>query len=203
MTTAQSKALNDRELVALALSGDASALATLLARHRPAIARHVQRYPLDAADRQDLVQDVMLQVVRKLHLFRGDSQLSTWLYRITANTALMRMRSDRRRREDSLDESSVEEDVSLPAPPGGEWAQRADARLEQAELQKQLQRAVAALPHHYQEVVREHYVEGRSLDSAAAALSTTESAVRSRLHRAREALRRMLIEQSIGQIDAA
>ena len=180
-----SKALTDRELVTLALSGKANALATLLARHRPAVARHVQRYPLDAADRQDLVQDVMLQVVRKLHLFRGDSQLSTWLYRITANTALMRMRSDRRRREDALDETSVDDNLTLAAPAGGEWAQGADVRLERAQLETRLQRAVAALPRQYQEVVREHYVEGRSLDSAAAALATTESAVRSRLHRAR------------------
>ena len=75
-------------LVTKAMAGDKQALSTLLQRYRPVVMRHLQRYPVDDADRKDLLQEAMLQVVRKLHTFRGDAQFSTWLYRVTANAAL-------------------------------------------------------------------------------------------------------------------
>jgi RNA polymerase sigma-70 factor (ECF subfamily) len=99
-------ALSDRELVNRAMGGEKDALSTLLQRYRPVVMRHLQRYPVDDADRKDLMQEAMLQVVRKLHTFRGDAQFSTWLYRVTANAALMKMRSERRRRATSLEDAN-------------------------------------------------------------------------------------------------
>ena len=69
--------LADRELVTMAMGGDKGALSTLLQRYKPVVMRHLQRYPVDDADRKDLLQEAMLQVVRKLHTFRGDAQFST------------------------------------------------------------------------------------------------------------------------------
>jgi RNA polymerase sigma-70 factor (ECF subfamily) len=187
-------ALGDRELVNRAMAGDKEALSTLLQRYRPVVMRHLQRYPVDDADRKDLMQEAMLQVVRKLHTFRGDAQFSTWLYRVTANAALMKMRSERRRRATSLDDANPEENGIPLAVAGGEWAERADRRMETYQLNVRLERALAELPQGYREVVIEHYIEGKPLQGVADNLGTTESAVRSRLHRARASLRRMLAD---------
>jgi RNA polymerase sigma-70 factor (ECF subfamily) len=186
---------SDSKLVDLARGGNQTALGVLLGRYQPVIQRQLQRFPIDAADRSDLVQDAMVQVMRRLHTFRGDSQFSTWLYRVTANAALMRMRSDRRRRQTSLDDHEQEAEAGLeraPNPPGGEWAVRADVRLEEARRRDRLQRALDELPEAYREVVLEHYLEGAPLQALADRLGTTESSVRSRLHRARTVLRERL-----------
>jgi RNA polymerase sigma-70 factor, ECF subfamily len=188
------QALSDRELVNRAMAGEKDALSTLLQRYRPVVMRHLQRYPVDDADRKDLMQEAMLQVVRKLHTFRGDAQFSTWLYRVTANAALMKMRSERRRRATPLDDANPEENGMPLAIAGGEWAERADKRMESHQLNVRLERALAELPQGYREVVIEHYIEGKPLQGVADNLGTTESAVRSRLHRARASLRRMLAD---------
>ncbi len=187
-------ALSDRDLVSRAMAGDKEALSTLLQRYRPVVMRHLQRYPVDDADRKDLMQEAMLQVVRKLHTFRGDAQFSTWLYRVTANAALMKMRSERRRRATSLEDANPEENGIPLHPAGGEWADRADRRMEAHQLNVRLERALAELPQGYRAVGIEHYLEGKPLQGVADNLGTTESAVRSRLHRARASLRRMLAD---------
>jgi RNA polymerase sigma-70 factor (ECF subfamily) len=187
----------DVELVEMAQAGDEKALVALLERYRPVIQRQLQRYPVDAADRNDLVQDALLQVIRKLGTFRGDSQFSTWLYRVTANAALMRLRSDRRRRQASFDDHAGEAEQALALAmvmPGGEWSDRADSRYDLAQRRARLERALANLPEGYREVVIEHYLEGEPLQDLADRLGTTESAVRSRLHRARTTLRRILAD---------
>lgn len=187
----------DVQLVEMAQAGDEKALVALLERYRPVIQRQLQRYPVDEADRNDLVQDALLQVIRKLGTFRGDSQFSTWLYRVTANAALMRLRSDRRRRQASLDDHVGEAETALSLAvvmPGGEWSERADSRYDQAQRRARLEQALAGLPEGYREVVIEHYLEGEPLQDLADRLGTTESAVRSRLHRARTTLRRILAD---------
>lgn len=157
----------------------------------------MQRFPIAPHDRADLVQDALLQVIRRLHTFRGDSQFSTWLYRVTANAALMRMRSERRRRYASFDDhlNEVEKSVHATAfTSSGEWAERADHRVEAQRQRTMLEQAVAELPEQWRVVVLEHYVEGSALQALADRLETTESSVRSRLHRARTALRERLRE---------
>jgi RNA polymerase sigma-70 factor, ECF subfamily len=186
------KSKSDGELVTLAREGNRDALATLLARHRPVVMRHLQRYPLDAAERQDALQDAMLQVVRKLESFRGDAQFSTWLYRVTANAVLMRMRSERRRRARSLDDEALDAEAA-EATITPEWCDRADTRMHRLEVTKHVERAVAALPEHYRVLVQEHYVDGQPLEAMAQTHATSESAVRSRLHRARTELRKRLL----------
>ena len=198
--------LTDNEQVAQAQAGDEPALVTLLERYRPVVQRQLQRYPVDDADRSDLVQDALMQVIRKLGTFRGDSQFSTWLYRVTANAALMRLRSDRRRRQASFDDHAAEAEQALALAvvmPGGEWSERADSRYDSAQRRARLERALSGLPDGYREVVIEHYLEGEPLQDLADRLGTTESAVRSRLHRARTTLRRILADLVPARVAAA
>lgn len=188
---------SDSKLVEMSRSGNKRALSVLLARYQPVIQRQLQRFPVEAADRSDLVQDAMLQVIRRLDTFRGDAQFSTWLYRVTANAALMRMRSDRRRRQTSFDDHEPEAEAAMhnvPATPGGEWALRVDQRVEEKHRRDRLERALDELPEGYRDVVLEHYLEGAPLQELADRLGTTESSVRSRLHRARTVLRERLRE---------
>jgi RNA polymerase sigma-70 factor (ECF subfamily) len=104
------------------------------------------------------------------------------------------MRSERRRRATSLEDANPEENGIPLAVAGGAWAERADTRMESHQLNVRLERALAELPQGYREVVIEHYIEGKPLQGVADNLGTTESAVRSRLHRARASLRRMLAD---------
>jgi RNA polymerase sigma-70 factor (ECF subfamily) len=186
---------SDSKLVEMSRSGNKRALSVLLARYQPVIQRQLQRFPIDAADRNDLVQDAMLQVIRRLDTFRGDAQFSTWLYRVTANAALMRMRSDRRRRQTSFEDHESEAEAAMlaaPSTPGGQWAMRQDHRVEEQRRRDCLEAALEELPESYREVVLEHYLEGAPLQQLADRLGTTESSVRSRLHRARTTLRERL-----------
>ena len=88
----------DREKLNLALEGDSGALNVLVAELTPHVERQLPRYPVSDDDRLDLVQSTLLQVVRRIRSFRGDSSFTTWLFRVTANEALMLMRSQRRQR---------------------------------------------------------------------------------------------------------
>jgi len=82
----------------LATAGDRNALNELVRSLAPHVERQLLRYPVADEDRRDLLQTTLMQVVRRLGSFRGDSSFSTWLFRVTANEALMLMRSQRRHR---------------------------------------------------------------------------------------------------------
>ena len=172
------------DLLARCRRGDKEAFRQLFRTHRDDVARLAFRMTGSSSDLEDLVQEVFLQVHRSLADFRGDARFSTWLYRVTANAALMRLRSDRRRRQASLEDHVGEAEHALSLAvvmPGGEWSERADSRYDQAQRRSRLEQALSGLPEGYREVVIEHYLEGEPLQDLADRLGTTESAVRSRL----------------------
>ena len=181
-------------LVDAARGGDRSAFEALVRATSADTYTLAFRLTGNDEDARDVVQETYLRAYKGIGKFRGDAQFSTWLYRVTANAALMRMRSERRRRATSLEDANPEQDGMPLVPAGGEWAERADKRMENHQLNLRLEKALAELPHGYREVVIEHYIEGRPLQGVADNLGTTESAVRSRLHRARASLRRMLAD---------
>lgn len=174
-------------VVERALAGDRDALRSIVTVASPMIERQLLRYPLSTDDRRDLVQTTLVQVLRRLGSFRGDASFSTWLFRVTANEALMLLRSQRRRRarfaEVDFDAATVAHADGAPTP--YEHVERAASRLRVAT-------ALAALPPDYRDVVVAHYHEDLGLQEIAERLRITESAVRSRLHRARAALRTLL-----------
>lgn len=172
--------------------GDPAALTSLVSQLRPYVEKQLLRYPLSEEDRRDLLQATLVQVIRRVGSFRGDSSFSTWLFRVTANEALMMMRSQRRHRSRLVEGLDLEELGGLPAANDaarGDWGEESAAA---SERDARLRRAVEELPQDYRDVVALHYREDLGLDEIATRLSTTESAVRSRLHRARSRLRAML-----------
>jgi len=178
----------------LALAGDAAALERLVRSISPHIERQLLRYPVAEEDRRDLLQATLMQVLRRLGSFRGDSSFSTWLFRVTANEALMLMRAQRRLRARMQQGLDLEELARLPEAQdhaierGGDVAEHAEANERRARVES----ALAALPDTYRNVVEAHYHLDLNLQEIADELSITESAVRSRLHRARKRLSLLL-----------
>jgi RNA polymerase sigma-70 factor (ECF subfamily) len=173
--------------------GDSAALSTLVKELRPHIEKQLLRYPLSDEDRHDLVQSTLMQLVRRVGSFRGDASFSTWLFRVTANEALMLMRSQRRHRARLVEGLEFDELGNLPlADEWGSDSQPADSRAARNERDERVREALAELPKDYRDVVALHYQQDLGLQEIASRLSTTESAVRSRLHRARSRLRQIL-----------
>jgi RNA polymerase sigma-70 factor (ECF subfamily) len=180
----------ETNLIARAQSGEEAALEQLIVRIRPHVERQLLRYPVSDEDRRDLLQMTLLQVVRRLASFRGDSSFSTWLFRVTANEALMLMRSQRRHRARLVEGLDLDDLGSLPPfrVPADD-SHEARARIE---CESVLRDALAELPEDYRHIVVAHYHEDQGLQEIADELRVTESAVRSRLHRARSRLRAIL-----------
>jgi RNA polymerase sigma-70 factor (ECF subfamily) len=188
------------ELIARARTGDRAALDALTRLVRPHVERQLARYPVSNDDRLDLVQSTLLQVVRRIQSFRGDASFSTWLFRVTANEALMLMRAQRRQRARLVEGLDLEDLGVLPTVRStlGE-----DDAASAAEREAHLRHALGALPDDYRDVVMAHYRDELGLQEIAARLAVSESAVRSRLHRARVRLRAILDSTPLGRELAA
>jgi len=184
-------ALPSNELIKSAQEGNVSALSALARTIRPHIERQLARYPVSDEDRRDLLQSTLMQVVRRLDSFRGESSFSTWLFRVTANEALMMMRSHRRHRARLIEGMDLEDLGSLPhsnaSNDDGDMLGAANS-----ERDARIRNALADLPESYRSVVVAHYHHDLGLQEIADRLNVSESAVRSRLHRARSRLRSVL-----------
>src|SRR5271165_5112976 len=105
----------DKSTLAKASQGEARALTALVTALTPHIEKQLLRYPVSDEDRRDLVQATLMQVIRRVGSFRGDASFSTWLFRVTANEALMMMRSQRRHRARVVGGLDLEDLGNLPA----------------------------------------------------------------------------------------
>jgi RNA polymerase sigma-70 factor, ECF subfamily len=184
-----------QDIIVGALNGKSGMLDELVRQVRPTVERQLLRYPVSEADRQDLLQTTLLQIVRRLSSFRGDSSFSTWLFRVTANEALMLLRSQRRLRAKMTDSNS--DDVLMDVPDSPDKPS-ADQAIELQQRQSLVRDALSDLPEDYRDVVVAHYHLDLGLNDIAERFDITESAVRSRLHRARTRLRTMLEEPKYG-----
>jgi len=190
--------LPDSSVITNAQSGDTKALEELAKRIRPHVERQLTRYPVSEEDRQDLLQSTLMQVIRKISSFRGDSSFSTWLFRVTANEALMMMRSHRRHRARLVEGLDMEDLGALVE------AQAANhgTHVATSERDARVREALEDLPESYRTVVVAHYHQDLGLQEIADRFRISESAVRSRLHRARSRLREVLAADSSANIAA-
>lgn len=175
--------------VVLAQHGDARALDRVVRACSPLIQSILKRLPMSDEDREDALQNSMVRVIRALGSYRREARFTTWLYRLVVNEALMLMRKTRLRRTRSVD-VPVEELLEQSA---GEVD---DTRSLD---QKRMRAALEELPAHYRAALLAHYADGRELREMAQRESESESAVRARVHRARQLLRqRMGVEVGSG-----
>jgi RNA polymerase sigma-70 factor (ECF subfamily) len=151
-STAQGK--SDAELVRQALEGNEDAFAALFAAHKTKVYSLCLRMTSNTAEAEDLTQAVFLQVFRKLATFRGDSTLSTWLYRVAVNTVLMHFRKR------GLRQVSLEEPVSREAGAPKRERGKTDDRLSTSIDRIVLIRAMNELPAGYRTIFLLHEVDG-------------------------------------------
>ena len=184
-------AATDGELIARARAKDFAAFEELLDRYEDKIFRLAYRFVRNETDAKEILQDTFLTIWRKLDTFKGDAQFSSWLYRVATNAALMRLRAQRRHPEVSTEDLPIGYlDNYGQLPPSGEnWAKRPDDELQSHELRGHIQAAVDALPDIYRTVFLIRDVEGLSTEETAEVLQISVPTVKTRLHRARIALR--------------
>jgi len=172
--------LKDTELIARILSGDMRAMETLMRLHNRTLYRTARSILRDDAEAEDAVQEAYIQAYRGLRTFRGESKLSTWLVRITANEALMRRR---RNAGAAMVPTDVEPDRLASDEAGPE------ANAERCETRRLLEAHIDALPGPYRAVFVLRAVEEFNVEETAAALGIPDATVRTRYFRARRLLR--------------
>jgi RNA polymerase sigma-70 factor, ECF subfamily len=180
--------------VALAVAHDEAARERLLRAIAPVIARQLARFRLSPEDQRDVVQNTLLRVHQRLSDYRGDARFTTWLFRLTANEALMYLRADRRRRAHFVYDEADFEGVAASIVTEPE----AESPVDEVAIRN----LVAALPSDYQYVLTARYSENRPLQQIADTLDTSRACVRSRLHRARVTLRGRLVEAGYDSLPA-
>ncbi len=183
--------VTDEELVTRARAKDFGAFEQLVDRYEDKVYRLAFRFVRNETEAKEIVQDTFLSVWRKLDTFKGDAQFGSWVYRVAANAALMRLRSQRRHPEVSTEELPIDFlDTYGQIPASGDnWARRPDDELQSDELRRRIQAAVDDLPEIYRTVFLIRDVEGLSTEETAQVLDISIPTVKTRLHRARLALR--------------
>ena len=179
--------------LALLRAGDEGACEWLVRDHTARLLAVARRYMRDEEDARDAVQEAFIAAFRAIHGFEGGSSLSTWLHRIAVNCCLMKLRSRRRRPETSIEELLPTFDETGHRILGDEsWPESVETAVERSETRQRVRDAIGRLPEKYRTVLLLRDIEDLTTDQAARALGTTPTAIKVRLHRARQALRTVL-----------
>ena len=181
----------ERSLVRRLKAGDQNALDTLFRRYGPRVYRQAIRLVGNEADAEEVLQDVFLTLYEKAKTFRGDAAFSTWLYRLTVNTALTRLRRRKRRKEVFFDDylPQYQADGHHLVRPVVDWSNDLERRLVSKEVHQLLRQALDQLRPVDKAVVVLSDLEGIPNRELGKALGLSVPAVKTRLHRARLFLR--------------
>ena len=174
-------------------AGDQRACDALVRRHGDAMLACARRFLRCDADSADAVQEAFLAAFRSLASFTGSSQLSTWLHRIVVNCCLMKLRRQKRRRTVPLDDLlPAFDETGHHLRPVAPWTDHPEDRLSQAELRRQVRACIDRLPDSYRTIILLRDIEELDTDQTATLLGVSRAVVKTRLHRAHQALRSLL-----------
>ena len=193
----QGAATTEAALIARLRRRDTEALEILMERHAARVYRVAFGITRNDADAEEVVQDVFLSLFEKIAAFEERAALGTWLYRVATNTALLRRCGKRLELEVSLEDQlpTFREDGHRAGERSfllADWSVSAEDGLLSDETRALVRRAIDMLPPHYRAVVMLRDVEELSNEETAEILGEPVSSVKSRLHRARMALREQL-----------
>jgi RNA polymerase sigma-70 factor (ECF subfamily) len=182
------KEMSDEILTFRAKSGDTDAFVELSKRHANKVFQATYRVTRNRQDAEDALQDALLNAFTHMKNFEGRSSFSTWLTRIAINSALMILRKKRNCSEISIDDNDGGVGNSVP------WEPRSplddpEIHYVRGERHKLLRKAIHQLPPAYREVIQLRQAKEHSVREIAQSLGITVSAVKSRLSRAKSALR--------------
>jgi RNA polymerase sigma-70 factor (ECF subfamily) len=180
--------LPDEALAGRVAKGDHAAFEALMRRHNRTLYRTARAILHDDAEAEDALQEAYVKAYRTMGSWRGDARLTTWLARVVANEALMRLRKQERRSAIVPLQAGLDiETLDQTAEPSMANAPEQSAR--RAEIRKLLEQRIDALPGAYRTVFMLRAVEEYSVEETASILQIPEATVRSRFHRARSLLR--------------
>ena len=181
---------SDSELVRRVADGETALFETLMRRHNRMLFRTARAILRDDAEAEDALQEGYLQAYQGIGSFRGEAKLSTWLARIVANEALMRLRKRTRRAEIvPLQPSAAAEQLDIP---DTDMPKTPEHRAAQEQMRRLLEAQIDSLPRDYRTVFVLRAVEEMTVEETAAVLGIPQATVRSRLFRARSLLREAL-----------
>ena len=183
----------DSQLLARLRQKDAAAFEVLVRSHggrMMSVALRMMRHETDA---QDVVQEAFLSAFKALPQFSGQSRLSTWLHRIVINAALMKLRAKQRKPESSIEDllPHFKNDGHV-ADVAADWSASAEEAMLQAETRQFVRQSIDRLPDSYRTVLILRDLEDLSTSETAAILEVSVDLIKTRLHRARQALRTLL-----------
>ena len=193
MASESSTAAGETDLLERLRSGEEAAYEELVRRYGGRLLAVARRFLPVEEDARDAVQDAFLSAFRGLRSFEGHAQLSTWLHRIVVNASLMKLRTRRRKPEQSIEEllPGFLEDGHLERP-ASPWRSEELDPAEQSELRDLVMRSIHELPEGHRNVLLLRDIENLDTEEAAELLGISPGAVKTRLHRARQALRELL-----------
>jgi len=185
--------VDEAALVAGLKAGDEAAFDTAVRRYGPHLLAVARRFMGHEQDAQDVVQDAFLSAFKAIDKFQGDSKLSTWLHRIAVNAALMKLRSRKRNQERPIDDLLPKfHDDGHMADAAARWAVTHDTAVDSREVRELVRHAIDQLPEGHRTILLLRDIEGHNTEETAELLDITPGAVKTRLHRARQALRTLL-----------
>jgi RNA polymerase sigma-70 factor (ECF subfamily) len=186
----------DAELVEALRRGEPGAMERLVETYADRAYRLTFRITGSKEDAEEATQDALWAAGRKINTFKGDSAFGSWLYRIAANAAYMKLRARKAKAREIAIEDVLPalDDGGLHFEPMDDWSPRVDDRALNDELREVLDSAIAELPPEYRTALVLHDVEGLPNPDVAEALGISLPAVKSRIHRSRLYLRKRLSE---------
>jgi RNA polymerase sigma-70 factor (ECF subfamily) len=180
---------DETQLLERLRAGDAQAFECIVRRHSGRLLATARRFFREEQDARDAVQDAFLSAFKAVGGFAGQCKVSTWLHRIVVNTALMKIRSRRRRPETSIDDLLPQfEDDGHRILPADSSDGSVEEIVERRELLGHVRRCIDQLPETYRTVLLLRDVEELDTAEAAIVLGISANAVKIRLHRAHQAL---------------
>ena len=192
----------DQGLLERLRAGDEDALVEVADAYGAKIYQLAFRYMRNREDAEEVAQDVLYKVFRKVHAFRGDAALSSWIYRITFNTAMSRLRTHRAERAADVERdrtAAARSQGEVPAPRHpADWSHMPDEELMRRQLREAVAHALPRLPEIYRIPVVLRDIEGLSTEEASTRLRVKDQTLKSRLHRGRVMLRQQLNEFTSG-----
>jgi RNA polymerase sigma-70 factor, ECF subfamily len=182
---------DDTDLIERLKAGDEQALEAIFNRYSAKLYNVAQRILGEVADAEEVIQDVFWTAFRKANSFRGSAQFSTWLYRLTINGALGKIRRSKKSKKIEYEEylPKFQKDGHHSVRPVVDWSDTLDEKYAERELQQLLNEALEQLKPVDKSAVMLSDIEGMSDKEIAVMLGLTVSAVKTRLHRARMFLR--------------
>lgn len=184
---------SEQRLLERMRADDQRAFEEVVRRYGPRMLAVARRFLEHEQDAQDAVQDAFMSAFRSIDRFQGDAKLATWLHRIVVNAALMKLRKKQRRSETSIDDllPSFTSDGHLQSS-RGDWAIHEDEAIENQETRDLIRKCIHALPEPHRTILLLRDIEEMNTEETAKLLEISPGAVKTRLHRARQALRTLM-----------